>query len=175
MYSRNLKLLVPFFDRPSIGLQKIDKVVILYVKFHFSSSNRIVGHLHQNVLTDWEGKVMKCFDGKTPVFKLGLAKILYVFCDSKVSRIVSLSCIWENGWCKALHLFYFFLFGFSLDCGERCLRWQVTVYRFIVNSILFRKRWVQFQQMLLSYCTFRRQQEENSVLSCYLIWFWLQA
>lgn len=30
LYSRNLKLLVPFFDNPSIGLQKIEKVVILY-------------------------------------------------------------------------------------------------------------------------------------------------
>jgi hypothetical protein len=64
LYSRNLKLLVPFFERPSIGLQKIDKVVILYVKFHFSFNNRIVGHLHQNVLSDGEGKIMKCFYGK---------------------------------------------------------------------------------------------------------------
>ncbi|KAG6618204.1 hypothetical protein I3842_Q120700 [Carya illinoinensis] len=49
LYSRNLKLLVPFFDHPSIGLQKIEKVVILNVKFDFSSNNRIVGYLHRCV------------------------------------------------------------------------------------------------------------------------------
>lgn len=30
LYSRNLKLLVPFFDCPSIALQKIEKVVFHY-------------------------------------------------------------------------------------------------------------------------------------------------
>uniref|UniRef100_A0A2N9GCL9 Ska2 N-terminal domain-containing protein n=1 Tax=Fagus sylvatica TaxID=28930 RepID=A0A2N9GCL9_FAGSY len=48
LYSRNLKLLVPFFDCPSIGLQKIEKVVILYVKFDFISNNGMVGYLHIN-------------------------------------------------------------------------------------------------------------------------------
>uniref|UniRef100_A0A2N9IC21 Uncharacterized protein n=1 Tax=Fagus sylvatica TaxID=28930 RepID=A0A2N9IC21_FAGSY len=48
LYSRNLKLLVPFFDNPSIGLQKIKKVVILYVKFDFNSNNGMVGYLHIN-------------------------------------------------------------------------------------------------------------------------------
>lgn len=33
LYSRNLKLLVPFFDHPSITLQKIEKVYLLFVQF----------------------------------------------------------------------------------------------------------------------------------------------
>lgn len=110
LYSRNLKLLVPFFDRPSIGLQKIDKVVILYVKFHFSFNDRIVGNLHQNVLSDGEGKILKCYYRKMrtwtffpTVFELGLTEIPYVFC------IVLLSSIWENGWWKGFTIFFFFL------------------------------------------------------------------
>ncbi|GMY22818.1 hypothetical protein FCV25MIE_35058 [Fagus crenata] len=82
LYSRNLKLLVPFFDCPSIGLQKIEKVVILYVKFDFISNNGMVGYLHINqginsktnfVLATWKLRTylklpwrpLICIDGST--------------------------------------------------------------------------------------------------------------
>ncbi|KAG5232610.1 hypothetical protein IMY05_013G0036400 [Salix suchowensis] len=41
LYSRNLKLLVPFFDCPSIGLQNIEKVNILYkLKIDFTVNKK---------------------------------------------------------------------------------------------------------------------------------------
>jgi hypothetical protein len=43
LYSRNLKLLVPFFDCPSIGLQDIEKVNILYkLKIDFTVNKNCI-------------------------------------------------------------------------------------------------------------------------------------
>ncbi|KAI5566632.1 hypothetical protein BDE02_13G033600 [Populus trichocarpa] len=43
LYSRNLNLLVPFFDCPSIGLQDIEKVNILYkLKIDFTVNKNCI-------------------------------------------------------------------------------------------------------------------------------------
>ncbi|XP_062178315.1 uncharacterized protein LOC133883117 isoform X2 [Alnus glutinosa] len=58
LYSRNLKLLVPFFDRPSIGLQKIDKGIN-------SKTNFVLATWKLRTYLKLPWKPLICIDGST--------------------------------------------------------------------------------------------------------------
>ncbi|KAE8010068.1 hypothetical protein FH972_006463 [Carpinus fangiana] len=58
LYSRNLKLLVPFFDRPSIGLQNIDKGIN-------SKTNFVLATWKLRTYLKLPWKPLICIDGST--------------------------------------------------------------------------------------------------------------